>query len=314
MIDLAPQPAVNDAARTLGHAPATACAATNDAEAQQSTDHGAKPFVKWAGGKRRLLAQMAPFFPTLQSGARYFEPFLGGGAVYFHLQPAQAVLSDLNRELITAYRVIRDSLAELMADLDGHGEDAAHYYATRARSVEELSPVEQASRFIYLNKWCYNGLYRVNSDGIFNVPRGRYSTPRQLYSAANLRAISRLLAGADLRVAPYQEALSSAQAGDFAYLDPPYAPLSSTAHFTSYTRHDFSQADQRALASALHDLDQRGVRFLLNNHNTPELRQLYEPFHVRVIKARRSINSRIDRRAGVEELVVTNYDPERPLG
>ncbi|MGH2470305.1 MAG: DNA adenine methylase, partial [Chloroflexota bacterium] len=298
----------------LCRAGAAAFAAANAAAAEQAAHQRATPFVKWAGGKRSLLAQMAPFFPTLEGGARYFEPFLGGGAVYFQLQPARAVLSDLNSELIGAYRVIRDGVAELMTDLDGHGDDAAHYYATRARAVAGLSPVEQASRFIYLNKWCYNGLYRVNSKGIFNVPRGRYNTPPRLYHADNLHAISRLLAGADLRVAPYQEALASAQAGDFAYLDPPYAPLSSTAYFTSYTRDDFGQADQRALASALRDLDRRGVRFLLNNHNTPELRELYQPFHVRVINARRNINSRIDRRAGVEELVVTNYDPERALG
>jgi DNA adenine methylase len=271
----------------------------------------ASPFVKWAGGKGQLLSQLNPFFPPPSSYGRYFEPFLGGGAVYFHLQPARAVLSDLNEELITTYEVIRDKLDDLLASLQKHKDGAEYYYWVRALPRErKLSDVQRASRFIFLNKRCYNGLYRVNSKGEFNVPIGRHKTPPRIFDEANLRATSRLLRGAELRVASYEMSLALAGKGDFVYLDPPYQPLSATAYFTSYTKVSFGEADQARLAEVLQELDSRGARFLLNNHDTPSLRRMYAGFNMGVAMASRMINSRADKRGEVAELIVTNYEPQ----
>jgi DNA adenine methylase len=267
----------------------------------------ATPFVKWAGGKGQLLGQLEPFFPPPGSVRRYFEPFLGGGAVFFHLQPARAVLSDLNDELITAYEVIRDQLDELLASLRRHKDDPDYYYRVRDLAPQDLAPVRRASRFIFLNKRCYNGLYRVNSKGGFNVPLGRWKTPPRIFDEDNLRNVSAVLRAADLRVASYEQVLEEAGAGDFVYLDPPYQPLSATAYFTSYTKNAFGEADQARLAGALHELDRRGARFLLNNHDTLHLRRLYDGFDLEVAAAKRNINSRADRRGSVAELIVTNY-------
>ena len=264
------------------------------------------PFVKWAGGKGQLLGQLAPFFPPAASYRRYFEPFLGGGAVFFHLQPRQAVLSDLNDELMNAYSVIRDRLEPLITALREHRDDDAYYYALREVHPSRLDDVERASRFIFLNKRCYNGLYRVNRKGFFNVPKGKYRTPPRIFDEGNLRRVSTLLANARLNAAPYDRALEEAQAGDFVYLDPPYQPLSSTSYFTAYTKDSFTLADQRHLAEVLRELDARGVRFILNNHDTDELRALYTGFRIEVALASRMINSRADRRGEVRELIVTN--------
>src|SRR5579884_2580590 len=224
----------------------------------------ASPFVKWAGGKGQLLSQLEPFFPPEGSYKRYFEPFLGGGAVFFHLQPPRAVLSDLNEELINVYETIRDRLEELLDSLRRHGDDEAYYYWIRELPLtRNLTDVQRASRFIYLNKWCYNGLYRVNSKGHFNVPRGSYKSPPRIFDEPNLRNVSLLLKRASVRVAPYELALEQAGRGDFVYLDPPYQPLSATANFTRYTKDSFDEADQIRLAEALDQLDRRGGRFLL---------------------------------------------------
>lgn len=269
----------------------------------------ASPVLKWAGGKSQLLPRLEAYFPQPRSYLRYFEPFLGGGAVFFHFQPIKALLSDLNAELINVYVVIRDHVDELIASLLRHKNDADYYHYVRGLKPAQLSRVKRASRFLYLNKWCYNGLYRVNSKGEFNVPRGTYKNPPRIFDEANLRNVSRLLASAELRVASYEKVLATVGEGDFVYLDPPYAPLSATANFTRYTKDSFDAADQKRLAQALHELDRRGARFLLNNHNTPELRRLYDGFNIEITFAKRMINSRADRRGGVEELIVTNYLP-----
>ena len=269
----------------------------------------AGPFVKWAGGKGQLLTQLEPFFPAPGSYRRYFEPFLGGGAVYFHLQPGVAELSDLNEDLITAYTVIRDDLDALLVSLRRHQDTQEYFYRVRDElPLERMTPVQRASRFIFLNKRGYNGLYRVNSKGKFNVPFGRYKTQPRIFDEDNLRAVSRLLRGATFAVRSYEEALTSAGVGDFVYLDPPYQPLSATAYFTGYTKDRFDEADQARLAELLHELDRRGARFLLNNHDTPQLRRMYAGFHIDVAIASRMINSRADKRGGVAELIVTNYD------
>ncbi|HVA93042.1 MAG TPA: Dam family site-specific DNA-(adenine-N6)-methyltransferase, partial [Chloroflexota bacterium] len=225
------------------------------------------PFLKWAGGKRQLLSQLAPSIPPTYDA--YIEPFLGGGALYLALEPPWAILGDLNQDLIVCYQVIRDHLDALLTDLDRHVYDREYYYQVRAEDPSTLSSIARASRFLYLNKCGYNGLYRVNARGQFNVPFGRYATPPRLYHAKSIRAISALLRAADVRVAPYQETMDRAHAGDFVYLDPPYHPLSGTSSFTAYTAGAFGVRDQEELAAWYRLLDRRGCRLMLSNSSAP---------------------------------------------
>ncbi|MCS6800593.1 MAG: DNA adenine methylase [Chloroflexota bacterium] len=263
------------------------------------------PFVKWAGGKRQLLPHLLALRPPRFE--RYVEPFLGGGALYFALAPERALLGDLNDELIDTYRAIRDDVEGVMAALDRHRYDREHYYAVRRLHPWDLPPAERAARFIYLNKTGYNGLYRVNRRGEFNVPFGRYRTPPRLYDPANLRAAAALLAGAQLVHGPYEKTLAAAQAGDFVYLDPPYQPLSPSANFTRYTRYGFAPGDQQRLAREFRRLSALGAYVMLSNSNTPLVRELYRGFHIVEVEANRLINSDSRRRTGITELVIRNY-------
>jgi DNA adenine methylase len=263
------------------------------------------PFLKWAGGKSQLLSQLARFLPP--DYRVYIEPFLGGGAVALALEPERAILADSNEELITCYRVIRDHLDALLADLERHRYDQAYYYALRACQPGDLTPVQRASRFIYLNKTGYNGLYRVNARGQFNVPFGRYKSPPRLVQPENLRGVQALLQRAEICVAPYQETMDRAQSGDWLYLDPPYHPLSATARFTAYTAGSFTARDQEDLARWYRELDRRGCRLLLSNSNTPLIRDLYHAFRIEEVRAMRSINSDPEARGAVTELVILNY-------
>jgi DNA adenine methylase len=282
--------------------------ATSIAERQQGR-RVIQPFVKWAGGKSQLLGQLLPLCPS-RFGC-YLEPFVGGGALYFALQPERAVLGDLNAELIDTYRAIREDVEAVMAALERHRYDREHYYAVRALPPASLSAAERAARFIFLNKTGYNGLYRVNRRGAFNVPFGRYRRPPRLYDAENLRAAARLLARAELVAAPYQQTLQAARPGDFVYLDPPYQPLTASANFTRYTSAGFGPADQEQLAEEVKRLTQRGVLVLLSNSDTPVVRARYRelgiPLDIRVVSATRRINSDSTRRTGVTELVIRNY-------
>lgn len=266
----------------------------------------ASPFVKWAGGKSQLLPQMARFFPDQADFARYFEPFLGGGAVFFHLQPSKALLSDSNAELIEVYRVVRDNVEELIRALGVHRNDPDYFASVRSQQTEHLTPVERASRFIYLNKTCYNGLYRVNSRGQFNVPFGRYKNPRICDSEA-LRAASMALAATTLEVADFAAALKEAGRSDFVYLDPPYHPLSTTSSFTGYTASGFGEREQRRLASVYREADERGALVMLSNSDTPLVRELYSGFRIVPVLANRAINCRGDRRGPITEVLVLNY-------
>ncbi len=263
------------------------------------------PFLKWAGGKRQLLAQLAPYIPPTYGA--YIEPFLGGGALYLALKPAQAILADLNQELILCYQIIRDQLDDLLTDLDRHIYDREYYYQLRAESTETLSPVARASRFLYLNKCGYNGLYRVNASGQFNVPFGRYPKPPRLYREEAIRTTSALLRSADLRTAPFQESMDRGASGDFVYLDPPYHPLSASANFTAYTAGTFGAGDQEELARWYRLLDQRGCRLMLSNSSAPLIRELYHDFRIEEVQATRAINSDPLARGAVTELVVLNY-------
>ncbi len=283
------------------------------------TSAEARPFLKWAGGKQQLLAQFAPLLPA--AFRRYHEPFLGSGALYFHLWntgriTTPASLTDNNAELIGAYALVRADVEGLINRLQEHAarHGREHYYAVRAldRGAQPLAPVEQAARMIYLNRTCYNGLYRVNRQGYFNTPPGSYTAPR-IVQAATLGAASAALADAALadaalRVATFDAVLEWAQPGDFVYFDPPYDPVSRTASFTSYTRHSFGEPEQRRLAEVFAELARRGCYCMLSNSYTPLILDLYRGFDIQIVQATRAINSKGDARGAVKEVIVRNYE------
>lgn len=281
----------------------------------------ARPFLKWAGGKVRLLRQITPYLP--ERFDRYIEPFVGGGAMFFHLWntgrlSGPACLFDSNEELVNAYRIVRDRLEDLIEVLAGHqaGHNPAYYYQVRNldRDGTSLEPVDGAARTIYLNKTCYNGLYRVNSRGQFNVPLGRYHAPRILNEPA-LRAASAALQGVSVEQRDFESIVGLAGPGDFFYFDPPYDPATRTANFTSYTRGSFGRDDQRRLAKVFRLLAARGCCCLLSNSSTPFIRDLYRDFRVEIVRARRAINSDTHGRGLVDEvLVMANIGAEREAG
>lgn len=264
----------------------------------------ASPFVKWVGGKRSLLPQMERLFP--RRFERYFEPFVGGGAVFFKLQPQLATLSDYNADLINCYRVVRDDVERLLRHLATHRNDEEYFYTLRAQRPEELSGIEAASRLIYLNRTCFNGLYRVNSKGGFNVPYGRYKNPN-IVNERGLRAASAALQGAKLTNRSYMAVLEEAKRGDFIYFDPPYHPVTKTANFTSYTADSFSEQDQRDLADVFAELARRGCKVMLSNSDTPFIQSLYAEFNVETVSAPRLVNRDATKRGPVSEVIVRNY-------
>ncbi|MGI6667298.1 MAG: DNA adenine methylase [Bacillota bacterium] len=264
----------------------------------------ARPFIKWAGGKKQILRELLARAP--QTFGTYFEPFLGGGAVFFSLSPSKAVLSDLNPHLMNAYLVVRDRVDELAESLEVHRADRDYYYMMRDLSPETMSDVERASWFIYLNKTCYNGLWRVNKSGRFNVPFGRYKNPRIL-DRSNLHAASRALRAADLRCSDFEDAVQDALPGDFVYFDPPYLPLGGTAVFTSYTGEGFDVSEQERLAEVFRRLSRKGVFVMLSNSDVPLVRRLYRGFRIDTIQAARAISCRGDRRGLVGEVIITGY-------
>lgn len=278
----------------------------------RSNARPAQPFLKWAGGKGQLLAQYEAFFPTTPGGT-YFEPFVGSGAVFFHLQPRglfeRYVLSDSNAELVNLFRIVRDQPDALLEHLRQHAErhSAEYYYAVRAcdRSPDwSATPApERAARMLYLNRTCYNGLWRVNSRGHFNVPLGRYRNP-DIYRPERIRAASQALQAAEIEVRRFDAVLDHAQAGDFVYFDPPYVPVSDTANFTSYEVEVFGETEQRRLAEVFAVLAARGCRVMLSNSDTPLVHDLYAGFRIERVLARRAINSKAGRRGPVYEVVV----------
>jgi DNA adenine methylase len=281
----------------------------------------AYPFVKWAGGKGQLLSQFEPYLPA--SFGRYIEPFVGGGAVFFYLynrgrlRGKEIVLMDDLEELINCYRVIQSQVEELISVLrthEPHRLDKAYYYQVRAwdRSPDyaALSDVERAARFIFLNRTCYNGLYRVNRRGEFNVPFGRYRNPT-ICDAGNLRAVSKALQGVRLLADDFTHSLEFAKRGTFVYLDPPYHPLSDTANFTSYTSNSFGVEDQKRLAKLFGELDQKGCQVMLSNSATDLIQALYAGYEQIEVEAIRAISSRGDGRGAILELLVTNHYARR---
>ena len=263
------------------------------------------PIVKWVGGKSKLLPELIARLPERWN--RYFEPFSGGAALFFKLAPRAAVLNDRNADLITTYRTVATDVEAVIRRLAIHRRehDTEHYYSVRERWNDpsvSWSPVDRAAAFIYLNKTCYNGLWRVNRAGGFNVPVGRYTDP-PICTPDALRAAARLLARAELRSGDYAAAVADARAGDLVYFDPPYVPVTETSNFTSYTGDGFGAADQRALADLAHALVARGCRVMLSNSDTPFTRALYQGLRVDRVWCARAINSNASRRGEVAEVI-----------
>lgn len=266
------------------------------------------PFLKWAGGKRRLLDQYQPLFPGRI--CRYYEPFLGGGAVFFHLRDRcqQATISDLNPELINVYCCVRDDVEAVIAILQQHQQRhcSDYYYAVRANH-QMRSHIHRAARLIYLNKTCFNGLYRENSKGEFNTSMGRYKNPN-VCDAEALRQASLALQVTDIRCCQFSAVLDWAKGDrDFVYFDPPYHPISATSSFTGYSRYGFSAEDQQRLQRTFAELASRGVKVMLSNSDCPLIRDLYQDFHRHKVQAARAINSNGKRRGKIPELVITSY-------
>ncbi|MCL6754756.1 DNA adenine methylase [Nostoc sp. CCCryo 231-06] len=266
-----------------------------------------RPFLKWAGGKSRLIQQYVPYFP--KSYKNYYEPFLGGGAVFFYLQPTAAILTDINAELINTYCCVRDHVEELISILKEHKirHDKDYYYSVRNNSGG--TDLEQAARLIYLNKTCFNGLYRVNSQGKFNVPLGRYDNPN-ICSEVLLKAASEALSHAEIQQADFTEVLNHATSSeDFVFFDPPYHPISDTSYFTAYSQNCFSKKDQEVLRDTCAELASRGVKVMVCNSDSEFIQKIYTDinFETYKIKAARSINSNIKNRGMIYELLITSF-------
>jgi DNA adenine methylase len=280
----------------------------------------ATPFLKWAGGKTQLLREFESRLP--RKFAVYHEPFVGGGALFFDLYSRgvvrMAAISDSNLDLINAYVAIRDRLEPLLrrlSELQRHAKDKGYFYGSARRRFNEIRlergdevDVEKAAFLFYLNKTCYNGLYRVNKKGGFNVPWGGYKNPR-IFDEHNLRAVSAILndPGVQVECSDFAEVRAKARRNDFVYLDPPYQPMSATASFAEYTPQSFGREDQERLAQIFHELSARGCHLMLSN--SPKVKPLYEGHGYRIekVKAVRAINSIGTRRGAIDELLVTNY-------
>ncbi len=276
----------------------------------------AKPFLKWAGGKGKIADQILAGAPD--AFERYIEPFVGGGAVFFALRanrPAtNVVLGDSNAELIESYTVVRDNVEGLAKELERHSRaylgrkvaEARAEYFYEQRAMKPRSAVRRAARLIFLNKTCYNGLYRVNRSGQFNTPHGRYGRPTILDKKSILGASS-ALQGAVLTCGTFEQTCASAGEGDFVYLDPPYQPLSRTANFTAYTAEDFDIKQQRALKDSFDALTQRGAKALLSNSEHPVIRELYAGYHFETVAMSRAINSNARARRAIDDLLIRNF-------
>lgn len=273
-----------------------------------------KPFVKWVGGKRQLLEQFRrlnlypPELFDIKTG-RYFEPFVGGGAVFFDLLPEKGFLSDLNKELVTTYNVIKNDVDGLITSLKKHKTNKEYFLKIRAQDPNKLSDLSVASRFIFLNRTCFNGMYRVNGKGGFNVPYGKYTNPL-ICDEDNLRKVSKALQGIEIKHQDYKEVLKKAKKGDFVYFDPPYYPVSKTASFTSYTAESFLDKEQIELRDTVLELHKRGCYVMLSNSDTPFINKIYSGFkgvRINKVEAGRMINSKASGRGKITEVLITNY-------
>ena len=272
------------------------------------------PVVKWVGGKRQLLNEITPLIPKRFTS--YCEPFLGGGAVLFSVQPSRAIVNDLNEDLIAVYEVLRDDVEALVADLKKHENTPEYFYKIRDMDrnkelYQSLTKVERASRLIYLNKTCFNGLFRVNSLGEFNSPFGHYKNPN-IVNEPVLKAVNKYLMSSNITF--YSEdfavTLDKIGKGGFVYLDPPYDPVSDTASFTGYNKGGFDRTEQIRLKQCCDDLTRRGVKFVLSNSATDFIKDLYKDYNISVVQAKRAVNSDASKRGLVEEVLIRNYGNE----
>lgn len=273
------------------------------------------PILKWVGGKRQLLSEIMPLIN--KNCSTYVEPFVGGGAVFFELQPKKAIINDFNSELINVYKVVRDNVEELISVLEKHNEQNSEEYFYEVRGLDrtdqfqEMTEVEKAARIIYLNKTCFNGLYRVNAAGHFNSPYGKYKNPN-IVNATTLRAMSKYLnkGNIDIRQGDYKDALKGLRKGAFVYLDPPYMPISTSSSFTGYTENGFSYDHQVELKKECDVLRKKGIAFLQSNSDCPEIRELYKDYKIVTVQARRNINSNAKKRGEINEVLIY-YDPTK---
>jgi len=273
------------------------------------------PIVKWAGGKRQLLNVLISLFP--EHFTTYCEPFLGGGALLFEYQPQTAIVNDINSDLIQMYEVIRDDVEALILELKKHKNTSEHFYEVRAwdrykEKYDSLSRIEKAARVIYLNRTCYNGLYRVNNAGQFNTPFGKYKNPN-IVNEPVLRGISQYFQEVDITIScrDYADVLAELPKNTFVYLDPPYDPVSDTAHFTGYAKGGFGREEQIRLRECCDDLERRGIKFMLSNSSTDFIREQYAAYNITTVQATRLVNSDASGRGQVDEVLVRNYgEPE----
>lgn len=273
-----------------------------------------KPILKWVGGKRQLLLKIMPLIPDNVSV--YVEPFVGGGAVLFEYQPKRAIINDYNEELMNVYKVIKESPDELIKILITHKENNSKKYFYTIRAVdreenymEKFSNVERAARTIFLNKTCYNGLYRVNSKGQFNTPYGRYKNPN-IVDEQLIYAMSEYFNKNDITImnSDYKDALKYLDKDSFVYFDPPYLPISDSSSFTSYTQNGFTFEQQIELKEQCDILHQNGIKFLLSNSDHPFIRDLYKDYYIKTVHAKRTINSKANKRGEIKEVLVYNYE------
>ena len=277
---------------------------------QRTINPLARPFLKWAGGKRQLVNDLIQYMPEKYN--TYYEPFLGGGALLLELQPKQAVINDSNSELINCYSIVKNALNELIDELRQYKNDEEYYYEVRKLDRQKnyalRTPVQKAARIIFLNKTCYNGLFRVNSQGQFNVPFGRYKKPNILDETV-LKAVSNYLNTAQVEILniDFAEAVKKANKNDFIYFDPPYDPISSTSSFTGYDVNGFDRNQQTRLKEVFDDLTGRGCNLMLSNAYTDFIVDLYKEYNLVKVSATRAINSNASRRGKVDEVIVMNY-------
>ncbi len=275
-------------------------------------DRRVAPILKWVGGKRQLLDTFTPLLPPKITS--YCEPFVGGGALLFHLQPDIAYVNDINADLMCVYAAVKEKVDELVDELKKYKNEPDFFYAVRdwdrdREKYKSLSDVQKAARILYLNKTCYNGLYRVNNAGEFNSPFGRYRDPN-IVNEPVLRAVSAYFNAAEVYFSSvdYADVLKGVAKGTFVYLDPPYDPVSETSSFTGYSKGGFSKDEQTRLRECCDELHRRGVKFMLSNSATPFILEQYSNYHITVVQAKRAINSVGNKRGGVDEVVVRNYE------
>ena len=272
------------------------------------------PVVKWVGGKRQLLDQIIPLLPNRITS--YCEPFLGGGAVLFSIQPHKAIVNDLNGDLIIVYKVIKEQVDELIISLQKHENTQDYFYKIRdldrdKRVYQDLSDVEKASRLIYLNKTCYNGLFRVNQAGEFNSPFGHYKSPN-IINEPVLRAVNKYFNHNEIIFLneDFAITLDRLKKGAFVYLDPPYDPVSDTASFTGYNKGGFDRSEQIRLKNCCDMLTKKGIKFMLSNSSTDFIKDLYSDYIISIVKAKRAINVDANKRGEIDEVIIRNYGEE----